>query len=263
MSDADQVIAVLHAGADELVPVVQALTPEQLTGPSAATEWTVAQVLSHLGSGAQITQGVLEAMLAGRPNPGFEANQPIWDRWNAMSAQEQRSGFLAANAELLARYDAVDPATRESLLVDLGFLPQPVPLATAATFRLNEFALHSWDVRVALDPGAVVHPDAVPLLLGQVAFMIGRLARPAALDGRTVTALVSLTDTGQQLGLTLGEGASGIGEPPADPQATLALTSEAWLRLVTGRLAPQYTPEGVTVTGDLDLDLLRQVFPGY
>lgn len=263
MSAADQVIAALHAGADELVPVVESLTPEQLTGPSAASEWTVAQVLSHLGSGAVITQGVLEAMLAGRPNPGFEANQPIWDRWNAMSPQEQQSGFLAANAALLAAYDGIDAGTRESLMVDLGFLPQPVPLATAATFRLNEFALHSWDVRVALDPAATLHPDAVPLLLGQVAFMLGWLAKPAALDGRTVTALVTLDDTGQRFGLTLGEGGSSIGEPPADPQATITLPSEAWLRLVGGRLGPDHTPAGVAVTGDLSLEVLRQVFPGF
>lgn len=262
MSDADQVIAALHAGADQLVPVVEGLTDEQLTGPSAASEWTVAQVLSHLGSGAVITLGVLDAMLAGRPNPGFEANQPVWDRWNAMTPQEQKDGFLEANAALLARYDGIDAATRQSLMVDMGFLPQPVPLATAATFRLNEFALHSWDIRVALDPSATVHPDAVPLLLGQVAFMLGWLAKPAPLDGRTVTSSVTLTGPDSTFGLTLGEAPS-LGEPPADPQATITLPAEAWLRLVSGRLGPDHTPAGVAVTGDLSLDLLRQVFPGF
>jgi uncharacterized protein (TIGR03083 family) len=262
MSAADQVIAALHSGADELVPVVQGLTPEQLTGPSAASEWTVAQVISHLGSGAVITQAGLEAALAGQPNPGFEANKPIWDRWNAMTPTEQRDGFLQANAELLARYDGLDAGTRESLTVDLGFLPEPLPLAAAATFRLNEFALHSWDVRVVRDAAATVHPDAVPLLLGQIGFMLGWLAKPAALDGRTVTALVRVTDPDQHFGLTLAESSS-LGEPPAEPEAAVELPAEAWIRLVAGRLDADHTPAGVSADGALTLDLLRQVFPGY
>ena len=35
--------------------------------------------------------------------------------------------------------------------IDLGFLPEPVDVATAARFRLSEFALHQWDVEVALN----------------------------------------------------------------------------------------------------------------
>lgn len=262
MSSADQVIAALHSGADQLVPVVRSLTPEQLTGPSAASEWTVAQVLSHLGSGAVITLAGLDAALAGRPNPGMEANQEVWGRWNAMSPQEQQDGFLAANADLLARYDSLDAGTRSTLTIDMGFLPQPVDLATAATFRLSEFSLHSWDVRVALDPTAVVHPDAVPLLLGQVGFMLGWIAKPAALDGATVNALVQVTDPDQEFGLTLGESSS-LGEVPAEPDATLELTAEAWLRLATGRLTAEHTPAGVGVTGALTLEQLRRVFPGF
>jgi hypothetical protein len=34
-------------------------------------------------------------------------------------------------------------------------------------------------------------------------------------------------------------------------------------RLLTGRLTPPFTPEDVTVTGNVGLDDLRRVFPGY
>jgi hypothetical protein len=51
-SPADVPISALRSGSDDLALHVRTLTPDQLTGPSGASEWTVAQVLSHLGSGA-------------------------------------------------------------------------------------------------------------------------------------------------------------------------------------------------------------------
>ena len=263
MADADQVINALQSGHDDLAPLIAALTTDQLGGPSAATEWSIAQVLSHLGSGAVIALATLDAALEGHPNPGGEANQVVWARWNAMEPQQQADEFVVADTALLARYDSIDAATRSSLQVDLGFLPAPVSLATAARFRLNEFALHSWDVRVALDPSATVRPEAVPLLLDQVVLMLGWLAKPAALQGRSVQLRVDLRDPASSFGLTLAEAGCGIGEAPEAPDGVLTLPAEAWLRLVYGRLSSDHTPADVTVDGDLTLETLRQVFPGF
>jgi len=260
---ADQVIDALRSGHDDLAPLTAALRLDQLEGPSAASEWTVAQVLSHLGSGAVISAATLEAALAGRPNPGGEANQAVWARWNAMGAQQQADEFVAANAALLARYDAIDADTRRRLTVDMGFLPAPVDLATATRFRLNEFALHSWDVRVAFEPDAAVRPEAVPLLLDHAATMLGWMAKPAALQGRSVHLRVDLSDPRTAFGLTLTESGCGIGEVPAAPDGVLTLPAEAWLRLVHGRLSAEHTPTEAATSGDITLDTLRQVFPGY
>ena len=38
---------------------------------------------------------------------------------------------------------------------------------------------------------------------------------------------------------------------------------EAALRLLYGRLKPQYTPAGVAVSGNVSLDQLRGAFPGF
>jgi len=43
-------------------------------------------------------------------------------------------------------------------------------------------------------------------------------------------------------------------DPPPEPDATLVLPTESWLRLASGRLGAAVTPAGVTVTGPLDLD---------
>jgi len=261
-TQADLVIDALHAGDDQLAPLVRSFTPQQLTRPTAEGEWTLAQVLSHLGSGAVIARASLEAALSGAPNPGQESMQAVWAVWNAMTPQEQADGYLAANAELLGAYDAIDAATRESVRVDMGFLPEPVDLAFAARFRLNEFALHSWDVRVLADPAATVEGHAAPLLLDQAAFMLGWIAKSAPLDGTTASLAVTLTDPDHRLGLLLADPVA-LGDVPTDPDGTLTLPTEAWLRLLTGRLTPEHTPTSVAATGAADLDTLRQVFPGY
>ena len=48
-----------------------------------------------------------------------------------------------------------------------------------------------------------------------------------------------------------------------DPTATFHGTPEAALRLLAGRLKAPYIPAGVDVTGNVNLDDLVRVFPGY
>lgn len=261
-STADATIEALRTGHDDLAALVTTLTAEQLTGPSAASEWDLSQVLSHLGSGAVIALAGLEAALAGDGNPGSEFNQSVWARWNAMTPQQRADGFVAANQGLVQRYEALDADTRADLAIDMGFLPAPVDVATAAGFRLNEFALHSWDVRVAFDPAATLRPEATPLLLDRVAFLLGWIAEPAALEGEQATLRVQLTDLDRAFGLTLGDGVD-LGDAPDQPDGVLSIPAEAWLRLASGRLAPEHTPTEVALTGPVDLDTLRRVFPGF
>ncbi len=49
----------------------------------------------------------------------------------------------------------------------------------------------------------------------------------------------------------------------SDATATFEGPVEAAVRLLSGRLKPEFTAEGVQVTGNVSLDDLRKVFPGY
>ncbi|HEU4840528.1 MAG TPA: maleylpyruvate isomerase N-terminal domain-containing protein, partial [Ilumatobacteraceae bacterium] len=60
-------IAALRASHDALAGVVASLDDEGLTTPSMCREWTVAQVLSHLGSGAEIGRSALVSAIGGAP----------------------------------------------------------------------------------------------------------------------------------------------------------------------------------------------------
>jgi len=258
---ADRTIAALRAGHDALAAVVPDLTDEQLRRPSGAAEWSLAQVLSHLGSGAEIGLGVLVAARDGAPVPGQDANQRVWDRWNAMSPREQAAGFVEHNGRLVAAYEALSAEQRESLRVDLGFLPEPLPVAAVAGMRLNESTLHSWDARVALDPDAAVPEDAAELLLehlaSDLAFLTGFTGKADAL-AKPATVQVG----GGRIGLVIADKV-GVTTAVTNPTATFVGPLDAVLRLIGGRLTPAHTPAGVEVIGDVTLDELRAVFPGY
>ena len=257
---ADRTIDALRTEHDRLAAFVPTLTDEQLTGPSGAADWPVAQVLSHMGSAGEISLAGLNVALGGAALPdGF--NQGVWDRWNSMSAGEQSANFVAQDAKAFAAFDALTAEQRESLQLDLGFLPAPVPVATYAGMRLNEIALHSWDVRVSRDPDATVTDASADVLVehlaGGLGFMLGFVGKSAEVPGRVV---LGLEGTGYSLviddGVTIVAGAD-------QPTATFHGPAEAVIRLIGGRLKPSHTSTDIAVTGNVTLDDLRRVFPGY
>lgn len=258
---AHQTIKALRSGHDDLAGLAGGLRPDDLARTSGATEWDVSQVLSHLGSGSEILLAVLEGALNGSGRPNDDFNQSVWARWDAMSREERTRRFVEASDALVRRYEGLDEETRESLRIDLGFLPAPVDVATAAGMRLMEFTHHTWDVKATFDPAATLAPEATPLLFEQTARFAGFFAKPI---GRPATVAVHTTSPERSFGLNVGETVTVTDEPPSDPDAVLTTPAEWWLRLVVGRHAPEHTPTTVKLTGNaVTLDDLRRVFPGF
>ncbi len=256
---ADRTIAALRATHDDLAALVPGLSDEQLTGPSGAAEWPVAQVLSHLGSGAEIGLATLSAATGAAPAPAEGFNQSVWDRWNALSPRDQATGFLEHDARLVAAYEALTAEQRESLQADLGFAT--LPLAALAGMRLSEAAQHSWDARVGLDEDATIPESSAQILAeqlsGPLAFMTGFVGKADALPKPAVVEI-----QGSPFGIVVADGVTVTGDV-ANPTATFVGPLEAAIRLVGGRLTPAHTPAGVEVIGDVTLDELRRVFPGF
>jgi uncharacterized protein (TIGR03083 family) len=216
-------------------------------------------VLSHLGSGAEITLAGLKAAVAGSEAPVPEFNQSVWARWNALSPQDQAAGFLQHNAELVEAYEALSQQQRETLPVKLGFLPSPLSLAGALGMRLNEATMHAWDVHAGLDPASALDATAAQLLLehysGEMSFMLGLIGKADQLDRGVVVDL-------DGYGLVIADAVS-LGTSATGATATFNGPAEAAVRLIGGRLTPRFTPDGITVTGNVTLDELRPVFPGF
>jgi uncharacterized protein (TIGR03083 family) len=260
--EARKLVSLLRETAASLDAQVGELDGDALSGQSYCSEWSIAQVLSHLGSGAEIFAKVFAAAAAGEPAPGHEAFGPIWDDWNARAPEEQASGYLEANAALLDQVDAYDDDTLEKISLEIFGATRGA--AELLRMRLNEQVLHSWDVAVAADPAADLFADAVPEVLGALTQVVGWAGKPPADSNLSVA--VHTADPEGDLVLTVGERAelrqateddAGAG----DAGARLELPAAALIRLVYGRLDPMHTPEGVVADG-VELDDLRAVFPG-
>ena len=253
---AGRIVAALRSNHDDLAALVREATPDQLAAPSGAEGWSVAEVLSHLGSGAEVNRKPI-ARAAGQPVDD-EENQAVWDRWNAAGPAEQAAWFLDHDGAYLETAEALTDEQRATLSVHLGYLPGPVPLVVALGMRLNEMANHAWDARVGLDPAAGIDPGSAALLLelyaGPLDLILGWAGKADRL-GRSARVAVPGG------GIVVGEGVSFTTDLD-QPTATFEGPQEAVVRLVSGRLRLPYV-NGVRVDGDVTLDELRAVFPGY
>ncbi|HWC24656.1 MAG TPA: maleylpyruvate isomerase family mycothiol-dependent enzyme [Flexivirga sp.] len=254
-------IEALRQEHDALVDVAHDLTDDRLSGPSGASEWSVAQVFSHLGSGGEITLASLNAALGEGEAPDGDFNRAVWARWDAMAPAEQRAGFLEHDRRLVEKLESLTPEQVESLTMPIGFLPAPATAATFAGLRLNEVANHSWDVRVAIDSAAGLREASATALFeqlsGDLGVLVGFAGKAESIDERVVLAV---GDTGYSV--VIDDGVSLQSEVDG-ATATFAGAPEAALRLIFGRLGSAYTPDDVTVTGNVTLDQLREVFPGF
>jgi len=248
-------INVLRRAHEELIGFSERATADQLRTQSGSAEWNVAAVLSHLGSAAEIG---LNTVTTGAAD--MDAAPGVWDRWNAMTPEQQAAEFAVASRRLS---DALEGFGEEELAgrrIDMGFLPQPVDLLFYVSMRLGEVGLHGWDVQVPFDDAASVPDDVVPYVLDQLPMFAGFFGKPIDRQGELA---VTTTDPDRQYRLSLGEGGPDLAREASSSPNRLDLAGESFLRLTSGRLAAVHTPGAVTIEGGITLDDLRRAFPGY
>ncbi len=256
MTPSPDPIAALRASHNRLRTVAEPLTPEQLRQRGYPSEWSIAQVLSHIGSGAEINAMVVDAGLAGQEPPGRDVFPPIWDRWNVMSPDQQAADGLRFDAALVDKLEAnADSQARFTIWGG------DTDIRGVARARLSEHGIHTWDVAVALDPSATILPEAVEIVVDLITRVASWTAKPSPWTG---VVKVSTTDPDREFRLTLGEKSTMDSWTPdsVPPDATLVMPTEALIRLLSGRLDPGHTPATVTAAG-ITVDALREVFQGY
>jgi uncharacterized protein (TIGR03083 family) len=249
-------IEALRNSHNALRRTVTPLAVTALEEKSYASEWSIAQVLSHLGSQAEIFGLFLDAGTGGREPPGNDAFPPIWEKWNAKSAAAQAADALQVDDEVTARFESLDEQQRQEL--QLRLFGMDLDTAGLARMRLAEHAVHSWDIAVALDPTATLAPDATGLLIDTLGQVVARAAKP---DGSTRQVHVSTTDPVRQFVLDIGESVTLSPAAEAGTQPELELPAEAFIRLIYGRLDAAHTP--LLKTNCADVDKLRRIFPGF
>ncbi|WP_127355730.1 maleylpyruvate isomerase family mycothiol-dependent enzyme [Actinacidiphila soli] len=260
MTAADRWIGALHESSQRLGQAVAELPPDRLAGSSFAEGWNIGQVLSHLGSGAEICTTLVERGLKGdERGPVREELLPVWERWDAMSPVEQRAAWREADEDHLALLDSVDAGQRTSLRVP--YFAGLLDLASYAGYRLSEQAVHAWDVMVALDERAVLAAPDVVLLWERIDLVATRFRNANALTRLAPQRVqVQLSDPQQTLLLDIDTELHLYPTPPTDPTALLTGPAESVLRLIYGRNRLQ---DPLTATGSITLDDLRTLFPGF
>jgi uncharacterized protein (TIGR03083 family) len=251
-----QAIAALRTAHDELAALVDRFDSDDLRAQSGASEWTVADVLSHLGSSAEIGLGTLTGA---RPEP--EAMSVIWDRWDAMTPEEKAASFLVSEARLTEALEAFDAEALRDTRIDLGFLPQPIDIGYLTSMRLSEVGLHRWDIDVAFNAAPQVPAYVVPFVLEVLPNFIGFFSKPIG-KVSLVGVSTSQPDGNYALDIRAQDASLAAGDAPG-ATTKASMPAEAFLRLTAGRLFAPYTPMSVNVSGELSLDDLRRVFPGY
>ena len=243
----------LRRSVSRLQTIAGDLTDHELLGRAYPSEWTIADVLSHLGSGAVISRRRLADILAGADTPDDFA-QGVWDDWNAKTPAAQRTDGLAADAALLGTLEALSPTERDRFAFAMG--PIDVDFDGFVGLRLDEHALHTWDIEVAVSPDVTIPADIASHVAGNLDLIARFTAQPTG-DTTTITVAIPEGTRGLTIDLSADAAVARTGAPagPVD----LELDADALVRLVYGRLDPGHTPADAEGP---KLDTLRRVFPG-
>jgi len=250
----DNTLPPLRESVGRLHQLCRGLDDAELETQSYCREWSIADVLSHLGSSAVIMGRRLEDAQAGRATPD-DFPPSVWDEWNAKSARAKADDALVADEALLEALEAVGAPDRDRLTFPMG--PLTFDFDQFARARVNEHALHTWDIEVVFDERAHLPHDAVAVVVDNLGLIARFTGRPTGVPRHVV---VGTTDPVREFTVRLAVDAVELGPGGNEGALDLVLPAEAFCRLVYGRLDAAHTP---VVTGDAAvLDSLRAVFPG-
>ena len=259
MSDAHPVITTLRQAHEAFALVVAPLDGEAIRRRSYCDQWSVAQVASHLGSGAEFGLGWLHAAITHTEPLAREEWPKVWDKWNGWSLEEQVSGAVVADAAYLEAFEtAGDEQLAQAHITLFGAFE--LDGFGLARIRIPELVMHTWDIAVIADPSARIPQAAVDLMVDQLPSGIGRLGKPQTRDWT-----LNVATTGPERDYVLRNGNEVTLEPGTTSEAggTLRLPAEALIRLVYGRADGDHA-EGVALEGgEVTLEDLRATFPGF
>ena len=259
-----QEVAVIGTLARGLHEFLDGLSPNELRRHSACDAWTVRDVAGHLTNRAerQIT-----SMTRGRegdsaPPDGFVAPTDNM----AMSAENADADIaysISLGDDLLPTFER---NYRELHALLDGFSGDDWHCAcwhprrgamTAREYvsqRIQELAVHDWDIRSAFDSQAALHPDAIPVLLGMSQRWLRSAYNPgddppsneiryhfALSDADPVDVVVQVD--GVQVG-------AGLHPSPDDIDMVVACNANTYLLLAYGRIDVDTAANSLVAIGE-------------
>ena len=169
----------LRESSNRLHALVAPLDDAALERPAYPSEWSIADVLSHIGSGAVIMRRRLQDAIAREATPDDFAPE-VWDAWNTKSPRGKADDALVADRQLVDDLEALTDEDKDGLEFALG--PLTLSPTEFVALRLNEHALHTWDVEVALEPDAIVPVEAAALVVDNLGLIARFTGKPTGAD---------------------------------------------------------------------------------
>ncbi len=270
-------ITLLRSESDALAEFLAGLDDEGWGRQSACDAWTVADAASHIAQGSQGSSVALVRARNGDPAPpegarlleaGDRASEPTAERAIAF-----RTGKAAA--ELLQAYrEGAD------LLVQTASELQPedwekpsfhrrgiIPIHENITRRIQEIAIHGWDIRSAFDPAAEISEAGAQEIATVAHRWLGVCFVP--LEGGANARFrfeVSGPNAFSEDVVLEGDGFRIESAGDTTPDVTFRANTSAYVLLVYGRLdiSSGSTPVQLEIDGPLETALLfTRSFQGY
>jgi len=129
-------------------------------GATAAGTWTVREIARHVAVGTRNWADRFAAQVRGEPwtrrhDEHDEHDESVRRRFESMPIPAVRDFMLVAGNDMASAARELAPS-RALTAVKLSF--GEYPLWTLPPFAFHELVLHEWDLRVPVDPEAVIEP---------------------------------------------------------------------------------------------------------
>jgi uncharacterized protein (TIGR03083 family) len=183
-----EMIELIRNEASQLQDFLAGLSPEEWSRPSACAGWTVGDVVAHVTQGARTWGEAITRARAGdfNPPPGQPPLRP-GERGSAATAQRAidfRQG-MGEEALLHAFADGYQQLHPVLLGLQAEDWDKPcfhrrgvLPTRDYVGIRLQELAIHGWDIRSAFDEAATVSERPLPVLVGLAQRWLSNTFRP-------------------------------------------------------------------------------------
>ena len=272
-----ETIALLRSESAALAEFLAGLDSEGWARQSACDAWTVADAAAHIAQGSQGSSLSLTRARNGESEPpegqrlldaGDRASEPTAERAIAFSTGKDAP-------ELIQAYrDGADQLVQTVMELQLDDWEKPsfhrrgiIPVHENVTRRIQEIAIHGWDIRSAFDPAAEISEAGAQEIATVAHRWLGVCFVP--LEGGA-NARFRFDVSGPNAfkeDVVLEGDAFGI-EPAgeATPDVTFRANTSAYVLLVYGRLdiSSGSTPVQLEIDGPLEKALLfTQSFQGY
>jgi uncharacterized protein (TIGR03083 family) len=233
--------------------VVQDLTLDDWSKPSAVEGWSIGDVVAHLNLALGLSGRLLDAVVAGRGSGrvwktvgefskkfGPIASPAV----NAVNRTLPRVIDRALSPEVIKAQFAASSRTLQEKILRVGandytrpvyYRGGPWPLSFFLAAIVDELAVHGWDIRSRLDPQAHLSEDARAVLpwffWSGTPFM---LQMPKQMEG-TIQATLSDPAFEMWWRVTASGAEQGVGQA-GEPDVTLGGTSGTFVLTLAGRI---------------------------